>query len=120
MRACAQANITGGNHLDQTTHSDLDDLTMGNVPQGSVRLWVHFFSVLLKTCTTILLLDRVCCPFPPFTSPMGRSHAPPLQPQPLQPHAICPFHLPPPPLSSPTLKRRPAAGVRTAPPIRAG
>lgn len=51
-------NVTGGANLSQTTRSDLDPLTMGNVKAGSPRLWAHFGSVVYKTLVCLKLLDR--------------------------------------------------------------
>lgn len=51
-------NITGGMHLSQTTRSDIDPLTLGNVTPGSPRLWAHFGSALWKTAVCLRLLDK--------------------------------------------------------------
>ena len=54
-----QANATGGAHLSKLLHSDLDTLTMGNVMNGSPRLWLHLISTVWKTAVVLKLLDRV-------------------------------------------------------------
>lgn len=52
-------NITGNNHLSQTTRSDIDPLTLGNITRGHPRLWAHFISVVWKTGVCLKLLDNV-------------------------------------------------------------
>jgi hypothetical protein len=58
LTAVLAANVAGA-HLVRGPESDLGRLTMAHVPPGSPTLWVHFFSVLLKTGVLVALTYRV-------------------------------------------------------------
>lgn len=53
------ANAEGGGHLNQQNYSDMDVLSMGNIPAGSPKFWAHLVSVVLKTVVTLKVVDKV-------------------------------------------------------------
>lgn len=72
------ANAQGDGHLNQQTYTDLDVLSMGNVPARSPKLWVHLISVVIKTSVVLKAIDAVSSSSASYRSSRGHSAQRPL------------------------------------------